>query len=240
MNIRNQTALVVGASSGIGRETAVLFAREGVRVMASARREDRLRSLRDTLAAEDLAVEYHVADAADPAAMEELARVTGERLGEIDILVYATGTNIADRALNRLRRETWDHMISVNLSGAYYITRAVLPGMRERGRGHIIFIASISGMVPDVSGVAYQAAKRGLIGLSHAIRVEEKQHGIRTCAILPGLVDTEILDYRPVKTPAETLAKALRPEDVAEAVLAVCRLPERAVVPELQIVPTLL
>ena len=240
MNIRNQTALVVGASSGIGRETAVLFAREGVRVMASARREDRLRSLRDTLAAEDLAVEYHVADAADPAAMEELARVTRERLGEIDILVYATGTNIADRALNRLRRETWDNMISVNLSGAYYITRAVLPGMRERGRGHIIFIASISGMVPDVSGVAYQAAKRGLIGLAHAIRVEEKQHGIRTCAILPGLVDTEILDYRPVKTPAETLAKALRPEDVAEAVLAVCRLPERAVVPELQIVPTLL
>jgi NADP-dependent 3-hydroxy acid dehydrogenase YdfG len=233
-------ALVVGASSGIGRETAVLLARDGVRVMASARREDRLRQLRAAVQGEGLALEYHVAVASDPDAMETLARVTRAQLGEIDIMVYATGTNIPDRALTRLRRETWDRMISVNLNGAYYITRAVLPGMRERGRGHLIYIASISGQVPDVSGAAYQAAKRGLIGLAHAIRVEEKEHGIRTCAILPGLVDTEILDNRPVKPPPETLAKALRPEDVAEAVLAVARLPERVVVPELQILPTVL
>jgi serine 3-dehydrogenase (NADP+) len=231
---------VVGASSGIGRETAVLLARDGVRVMASARREDRLRQLRDALASEGLSLDYHVADAADPAAMEELSRITRERLGEIDIMVYSSGTNIPDRALKRLQRETWDHMISVNLNGAYYITRAVLPAMRDRGRGHLIYISSISGVVPDVSGAAYQAAKRGLIGLAHAIRVEEKEHGIRTCAILPGLVDTEILDRRPVKPPPETLAKALRPEDVAEAVLAVARLPERVVVPEMQILPTLL
>ena len=208
--------------------------------MASARREDRLRGLRDKLAAEELALEYHVADAADPAAMQELANVTRDRLGDIDIMVYSTGTNIPDRALKRLQRETWDHMISVNLNGAYYVTRAVLPAMRERGRGHLIYIASISGVVPDISGAAYQAAKRGLIGLAHAIRVEEKENGIRTCAVLPGLVDTEILDRRPVKPSPDTLAKALRPEDVAEAVLAVCRLPERAVVPELQFMPTLL
>jgi serine 3-dehydrogenase len=240
VNLRGQIALVVGASSGIGRETAILLARDGVKVMASARREDRLRGLRDELAAENLTLDYHVADAADPAAMEELARVTRERLGEIDMMIYATGTNIPDRALTRLQRETWDNMIAVNLSGAYYITRAVLPAMRERRRGHLIYIASISGVVPDVSGAAYQASKRGLIGLAHAIRVEEKERGIRTCAVLPGLVDTEILDRRPVKPPPEMLAKALRPEDVAEAVLAVCRLPERAVVPELQIMPTLL
>ena len=129
---------MVGASSGIGRETAVLLARDGVRVMASARREDRLRQLRAAVQGEGLALEYHVADASDPDAMETLARVTRAQLGEIDIMVYATGTNIPDRALTRLRRETWDRMISVNLNGAYYITRAVLPGMRERGRGHLI------------------------------------------------------------------------------------------------------
>ncbi len=240
MTLRNQTALVVGASSGIGFQTAVLLAREGVRVMASARREDRLRGLRDSLAAENLALDYHVADAADPDAMEALAAAARHRLGEIDIMVYSSGANIPDRALTRLQRETWDHMISVNLNGAYYITRAVLPAMRARRRGHLIYISSISGVVPDVSGAAYQAAKRGLIGLAHAIRVEEKENGIRTCAVLPGLVDTEILDRRPVKPSPETLAKALRPEDVAEMVVAVCRLPERAAVPELQIMPTLL
>jgi NADP-dependent 3-hydroxy acid dehydrogenase YdfG len=240
MSLRNQVALVLGASSGIGRETAILLARDGVRVMASARREDRLRELREALKGEGLPLEYHVAEASDPGAMETLARVTRERLGEIDIMVYSTGTNVPGRALTRLTCESWDRIVTVNLNGAFYITRAVLPAMRQRGRGHLIYISSISGQVPDVSGAAYQASKRGMIGLAHAIRVEEKEHGIRTCAILPGLVDTDFLAYRPVETPAETRAKALRPEDVAEAVLAVARLPESVVVPEMQILPTLL
>jgi serine 3-dehydrogenase (NADP+) len=92
--------------------------------------------------------------------------------------------------------------------------------------------------VPDVSGASYQAAKRGVVGLAHAIRVEEKQNGIRTCVICPGLVDTELLEKRPVKPAPEVLAKALQPEDVAEAILFVAKLPPRAVVPELQLMPT--
>jgi NADP-dependent 3-hydroxy acid dehydrogenase YdfG len=112
--------------------------------------------------------------------------------------------------------------------------------MRERGAGHLIYIASVSGLFADVSGAAYQASKRGMLGLAHAIRVEEKENGIRTCVIMPGLVETEILDKRPVKPGPEILAKALQPVDVAEAVLAVAKLPPRAVVPELQILPTCL
>jgi Short-chain alcohol dehydrogenase of unknown specificity len=131
-------------------------------------------------------------------------------------------------------------MVSTNLNGAYYITRAVLPHMRERAAGHLIYISSISGLVPDVSGAAYQAAKRGMVGLAHAIRVEEKENGIRTCVICPGLVETEILEKRPVKPTAEILAKALQPEDVAEAVLSVAKLPPRAVMPEVQLLPTYL
>lgn len=238
VTIENQTALVVGASSGIGRATAVLLAREGARVMASARREDRLRELQRSLAGEGRAIEIAPADASNPAQMEELARQTRARLGDIDILVYVTGTNIPDRSLKRLNIGLWDMMISVNLNGAYYITQAVLPAMRERGSGHLIYISSISGLTPDVSGAAYQAAKRGLLGLAHAIRVEEKEGGIRTCVICPGLVDTEILERRPVKTPPELVAKALQPEDVADAVLAVAKLPPRACVPELRIEPT--
>jgi serine 3-dehydrogenase len=131
-------------------------------------------------------------------------------------------------------------LIGANLNAAYYATRAVLPVMRQRKAGHLIYISSISGLVPDVSGASYQAAKRGVVGLAHAIRVEEKEHGIRTCVICPGLVETEILEKRPVKPSAETLAKALRPEDVAEAIIAVAKLPARVAIPELQILPTLL
>jgi len=236
VSLEKQVVLVVGASSGIGRETAILFSREGARVMAAARRADRLASLK----AEHPAIETGVADAGKLEDMNRLARDTVSRLGPVDILVYCTGTNVKDRALARLTPATWAMMVDVNLSGAFYITQAVLPAMRERGAGHLIYVSSISGIVPDVSGAAYQAAKRGMIGLAHAIRVEEKERGIRTCALCPGLVDTEILENRPVKPPPDMLAKALRPEDVAETILAVAKLPPRVVVPELQVMPTVL
>jgi len=238
--LKDQVVLVVGASSGIGRETAVLFAREGARVVASARRGDRLRGLQEQLAKEGHSIEIAPADASAAAEMEQLAERVRAKIGRIDVLVYATGTNIPDRSMKRLSNQIWEMMLSVNLNGAYYITGAVLPAMWEAGSGHLIYISSVSGLVPDISGPAYQAAKRGLLGLAHAIRVEEKDNGIRTSVICPGLVDTEILDKRPVKPAPEVLANALRPEDVAEVVLAVAKLPPRAVVPELQIVPTYL
>jgi len=240
VTIENQVVLVVGASSGIGRETAVLFAREGARVMASARREERLRELKESLAREGRNVETLAADAADASQTEHLAERTRQRFGEIDVLVFATGINVPDRSMKRLTKDIWDTVVRVNLNAAYYATAAVLPAMRQRHAGHLIYISSVSGLFADVSGAAYQASKRGLLGLAHAIRVEEKENGIRTCVVCPGLVDTEILDRRPVKPPAEILAKALRPEDVAETVLSVARLPPRVCVPEMQVVPTYL
>jgi serine 3-dehydrogenase len=236
VSLKDQAVLVIGASSGIGRETAVLFAREGARVTASARREDRLLDLQKQLAAEGFPIAFHAADASEASEMQRLA----DTVGKVDILVFAAGTNTPDRALTRLTVEIWDMMVNANLNSAYYITQALLPAMREAKAGHLIYISSISGIYPDVSGAAYQAAKRGLLGLAHAIRVEEKENGIRTCVICPGLVDTEILVHRPVKPSAETLAKALQAEDVAEVALSIAKLPPRAAVPEVQILPTLL
>ncbi|HXB70609.1 MAG TPA: SDR family oxidoreductase [Candidatus Acidoferrales bacterium] len=240
VSLKDQVVLVLGASSGIGRETAVLFAREGARVIASARRGDRLRSLQQQVVKEGHALDIAAADASNAAEMEQLAERTCEQCGKIDVMVYVTGTNIPDRSMKRLNPHLWDMMLSVNLNGAYYITNAVLPAMRQAGAGHLIYVSSISGLVPDVSGAAYQASKRGLLGLAHAIRVEEKENGVRTCVICPGLVDTEILDKRPVKPGPEVLAKALQPEDVAEAILAVAKFPPRVAVPEMQILPTYL
>lgn len=208
--------------------------------MAAARRENRLRELRQELQQQGHSVEIATADASDPAQMEKLNAETVRVFSSPDILVYASGTNTPHRALRNLTPPVWNELITVNLNGAYYATSAVLPSMRERKSGHLIYVSSISGLLPDVSGAAYQASKRGMVGLAHAIRVEEKEHGIRTCAICPGLVETEILEKRPVKPDAATLAKALQPEDVAEIILSVAKLPERAAVPELQILPTYL
>jgi NADP-dependent 3-hydroxy acid dehydrogenase YdfG len=240
VSLKDQVVLVIGASSGIGRETAVLFAREGARVMASARREERLRELQQQLKQEGHSIEIYPADASKTAEMKQLAEQTKSKLGPVDVLVYVTGTNTPDRYLPKLTPDIWDMMISVNLNGAYYATHAVLPEMRSRKSGHIIFVSSISGLVPDVSGSSYQAAKRGVVGLAHAIRVEEKENGIRTCVVCPGLVESELLEKRPVKPTPEVLAKAMQPADVAEAVLSVAKLPPRVAIPEMQILPTYL
>ena len=240
VSLKDQVVVVVGASSGIGRATAVLMAREGAKVMASARRKDRLEQWQKELAAEGHTVATFVADATDPAQMDALAKAAREKFGAIQIVVYATGTNTPDRAMKRLNPAVWNELITTNLNGAYYATQAFLPAMREARAGHIIYISSISGHTPDVSGAAYQASKRGMIGLSHAVRLEEKENGIRTTVINPGLVDTEILEKRPVKPSAEMLAQALVPEHVAEAVLACAKLPARAVITEMSIVPSAL
>jgi serine 3-dehydrogenase len=238
VSISGQVVIIVGASSGIGRAAAVLFAREGSTVIAAARREDRLQLLKEELAKEQREITVRRADASNPEDMQQLARETLQRFGKIDILVLASGINTRDRAMNRLTPEVWDSLISVNLSGAFYATHAVLPSMRSAHSGHLIYISSISGVITDVSGAAYQASKRGVLGMAHAIRMEEKQNGIRTSVICPGLVDTELLEQRPVKPAPEVLAQALQPEDVAETILHVAKLPPRAAIPELHLMPT--
>lgn len=240
VSLKDQVVVIVGASSGIGRATAVLMAREGAKVMASARRKDRLEQWQKEMAAEGHTVAIFAADATNPAQMDQLAAATREKFGPVQILVYATGTNTPDRAMKRLNPAVWNELISTNLNGAYYATQAVVPAMREAHFGHIIYISSISGHTPDVSGAAYQASKRGMIGLSHAVRLEEKENGIRTTVINPGLVDTEILEKRPVKPSPEMLAQALVAEHVAEMVMACAKLPPRAVISEMSIVPSAL
>jgi serine 3-dehydrogenase (NADP+) len=240
VSLSQSRVLVFGASSGIGRATAILFARAGARVLAAARRLDRLEQLQAELAAAGHKIEIFAADAAQPEEILALQRYATEKLGGVDTLVYATGTNTKDRWLPNLTNEVWDGIIETNLNGAYYTTRAFLPAMREAKKGHFIYVGSISGKVPDISGASYQAAKRGLLGMAHAIRVEEKVNGIRTCVICPGLVDTELMEKRPVKPDADTLGKALQPDDVADIIFAIASLPERAAVPELEIMPTVL
>ena len=177
-------------------------------------------------------------DVQDAAAVDRMIVRTREALGRIDILVYATGTNIPDRSLERLTRETWAMMLATNLSGAFYCTQAVLPVMREQGDGLIVYLSTGAVPKPDQSGVAYQASKHGLSGLAHGTMQEEKSHGIRTSVIFPGLTDTPLVLKRPTPTPPEVMAHALDPDDVARACLFVATLPPRAHVPELVLLPS--
>jgi len=234
MNIKDQVAIVVGASSGMGRATAKTFAAAGARVVLAARSADKLEALAAEIGGEALACPT---DARDVSQVEALIEMTAERCGRIDILVYATGTNIPARSLADLSHETWEMMIGTNLTGAFNCTKAVLPTMRQQQSGLIVYLSSGCVQLPDVSGVSYQASKCGLSGVDHGTHKEEQGNNIRTTVIFPGLCDTPLVLQRPTPTPPEVMAKALQPQDVADACLFVATLPSRARVPELVLLP---
>lgn len=228
-----QTALILGASSGMGRATALLLAEHGMHVVAAARRIDRL----ETLANDQSRIVPSAGDVTNADDLQRLVERTRAITGRIDLVVYATGTNIPDRALLEVSPARWNEMLATNLTGAFLTTQAVVPLMRQQGGGLIVYVASAAVQRADVSGVAYQASKHGLTGLAYATRVEERDHNIRTTVLMPGLCDTEILTKRPTPTPQEVMNHALDPADIAAAVLFLAQLPPRALVPELPIVP---
>lgn len=234
-SLQGQVAIVVGASSGMGQATALALAAAGAKVMAAGRRADRLQQLQANYP------DNIRCCPTDVIVRNEVDRLIAETLQawqRIDLLVYATGTNLPQRSLTQLSVEGWTELLQTNLTGAFHCTQAVLPAMRQKKGGLIIYLSTGAVQQADVSGVAYQASKHGLTGLAKGTRCEERDHGIRTSIIFPGLCETEILEKRPVPTPREVLDKALQPVDVAAAVLFIAQLPPRAVVPEMQLLPS--
>jgi serine 3-dehydrogenase (NADP+) len=234
-DMRGQVAIVVGSSSGMGRATARTYAQAGAKVVLAARRTDKLEELAQEIGD---AAWVCATDVEDTDQVEHLIDATLERLGRVDVLVYATGTNIPERSLESLSYATWNMMIATNLTGAFHCTKAVLPVMRAQQGGLILYLSSGCVQVPDVSGVSYQASKCGLSGLAHGTFKEEQAHGIRTTVVFPGLCDTPLVLKRPIPTPPEVVAKALQPQDVADACLFVATMPARARVPELVLLPS--
>lgn len=225
-SLSGSLAVVVGASSGIGAATARAFAGAGAEVHAAARRRPDIGE----------GVTSHELDITDRRAVDELARGLSAR-GDVHAVVVAAGTNVPERRLEELEPETWDHMLAVNLTGAYNVVHAFLPALRE-ARGDAVLVGSVSGSWPDPSGPAYQAAKAGLLALARAAGFEEHARGVRFTTVLPGVVDTPILERRPEPPSPEVRAQMLQPEDVAAACLFAVSLPARAHVPELTVLPT--
>ena len=223
-SLAGRVAVVAGASSGIGRASAALLASRGMEVHALARRRP------DIAGATAYAVDVTDREAIE-SALGGIAR--------IDALVYSAGTNVPRRRLGELTPTAWDDLVAVNLTGAFNLVRAALAKLRD-SRGDIVIVSSVSARWPDASGPAYQAAKAGLSSFAHAVALEERENGIRVCALEPGMVSTAIMDKRPQPPDAAARARMLVPEDVAEAIAFVLALPKRAAIPELVILPAAL
>lgn len=233
-----KVAVITGGGSGVGRAAALLFLREGAKVVIAGRDGAKLTAV----AAEAKAganLRTIPTDVTSPAQCQTLIQTATEAFGRVDVLVNNAGANLKARTIRELTPEAWDRMIRTNLDGAFYCTKAVLPQMFDRKDGMIINVVSVAGKRANpLGGAAYVAAKFGMGGLGLVLSNEEKDSGIRVSNIYPGEIDTPILKERPKPVTEEQRAVILKPEDVAEAVLFVAALPPRVSIPELVIKPT--
>ncbi|MES2185511.1 MAG: SDR family NAD(P)-dependent oxidoreductase [Pseudomonadota bacterium] len=240
--LKGQVAWITGASSGIGRACAAALVAAGARVALSARDAGPLEAVAAALRAggEGVEVGAFAMDVTDPATVRAAAEAIAVRWGRIDLLVNSAGLNIARRRWDEVDAAGWQRLFDVNVHGTYHCIQAVLPGMRARGGGLVVNIASWAGrFTSGKAGPGYNAAKSAVITLTQSLNMEEHRNGIRACAVSPGETATPIMQKRAVPPGAEALARMLQPEDVAAAVLMVACMPARACVNEVVISPTL-
>ena len=232
MKLEGKGIIVTGAGSGIGQAIAACFAAEGALVVSVGRNLEKLERAREAAGDAASRIFPKAADISGRQAVAEMAAWAEHKLGAVDIL------NIARRKLTELSIDDFDRVVDVNLKGAYYCIHEVLPKMRKRRQGLIINVSSVAGVRASVlGGTAYSASKFGMSALSLMIGLEEGRHGIRSCLVCPGEVNTPILEERPVVPAPEKRAAMLQPEDLAHAALFIATLHPRATIPELIITP---
>lgn len=229
-------AIVTGAGTGIGAAIAAALHGAGAAVTLVGRRAEPLARVAGRLGAERVLA--CSCDVADRNAVQAAVRDAAQAHGPASILVNNAGINTNPRSVAQVSLPDWDLTVAVDLSGVFYGVRAVLPAMRAAGAGTIVNIASTAGRWgSSLAGAAYSAAKHGVVGLTQVINDEESRNGIRCTVILPGEVETPILDRRPEPVSAERRRAMLQPEDVAAAALLAVTLPGRACITELVIKP---
>jgi len=237
--LQGKIIVVTGASSGMGQSIAVGLAAEGANLGLVARRADRLEETAALARARVSDVIVFPGDVADPALAKRTIDETLARFGHIHILVNNAGVNTFHRNLADTSVSDWHRVLDTNLTGAFLFSRYALPHMRAARTGHIINISSGAGLAPSApGGVAYSASKHGIHALTGSINLEERRHGVKACVIAPGEVDTPNLDIRPRPPAKADLAKMLRPEDIANAVIYVASQPEHVSIDLLVITPT--
>ena len=233
----NKVAVITGAGSGVGRATAVKLAQSGWTVVLIGRTESTLKATAD-LTKKAEACMIAPLRIGDLDTTNKIAAEVLKRFGRIDLVVNAAGTNVPKRSLEVLSMTDYHEMMDSNLNGAFYLIQAFLPTMRKQKSGTVVNIVSDAGrQASPKAGPGYVVSKFGMVGLTQAINAEERPNGIRACAILPGDIDTPLLDKRPAPPNSEARAKMLQPEDVADCVMLAANLPERAVIEELLIRP---
>jgi NADP-dependent 3-hydroxy acid dehydrogenase YdfG len=237
-----KTALITGATSGIGRATARLLAQNNFRLVICGRREDRLAELQDEFSAltEVQTLNFDVRKKKDVA--KAVASLPADFL-TIDVLINNAGNAHGLDPIENGDVDDWDAMIDINVKGLLYVSKAIIPGMVERKSGHIINIGSIAGKEVYANGNVYCASKHAVDAINQGMRMDLNQYGIRVGAINPGMVDTEFSEvrFKGDSQRAESVYKGLEPlhaEDIADIIHFVVTRPYHVNIADLLVLPT--
>lgn len=238
--IENKVIVITGASSGIGEETAKLLAAKGGKVVLGARRQDRLETLVAEIESKGGTAAAKATDVSKREEVEALIEFAREKFGRVDVLLNNAGIMpVAPMSMTRV--EDWDRMIDVNMKGLLYGIAAVLPGMKERGNGHVINVASVAGHKVLPNFTVYCATKHAVRAISEGLRMENPD--LRVTTISPGLIKTELEDSTPDAEIRDDVKDfysqhAIPPSSISEAIAYAIEQPDYVDVNELIIRPT--
>ena len=229
--LENKVALVTGGSSGIGRATAIAFARQGARVVVADRDAERGEQLAASIVTDGGEAFFVAADVTQSADVEAMVAAAIERYGALDCAFNNAGIEgVVGVPIHQAQEADWDRVIDINLKGVWLCLRHEIRAMREHGGGAIVNTASVAGLVGGTFGASYFASKHGVVGLSKAAAVENGTAGIRVNAVCPGVIKTEMADrLLDNDSRREQLVIAQHPigrlgtaEEVAEMVVWLC------------------
>ncbi len=238
-----RTVFVTGASSGIGQACAKAFAAAGARILMCARREERLHSLAVDLQQEyDVDVHLFALDVRDRDAVGAAINGLPDEWKSIDVLVNNAGLSRGLEPMQVGSMDDWDEMIDTNVKGLLYVSRAVIPGMVERGSGHVINIGSIAGREVYPNGAAYCASKFAVGALTKGMRIDLNGTGVQVSTVDPGLVNTEFskVRFHGDQQRADSTYNGMTPlsgDDIAETVLWVASRPAHVNIAEVLVFP---
>lgn len=237
-------ALITGATSGIGKATAEIFAQNGWNVIITGRRKERLEEFSNNLR-EDYKVDVHELcfDVRKFEQVETAIKSLPEKWQKVNVLVNNAGLAVGLNPIHEGIVEDWERMIDTNIKGLLYVTRTIAPMMIKQGYGHIINIGSIAGKETYANGNVYCATKHAVDALNKSMRIDLVHHGIRVTAINPGMVETEfsIVRFKGDEERAKKVYAGLQPlkaEDIAETIFWTASRPAHVNINDIIIMPT--
>ncbi len=239
MALKDKVCIITGGGSGIGRSAALMMADAGAKVVLVGRTVSKVESVKDEIEACGGAAMAIGLDVADYDGVIQMSNDVLSEYGQIDVLVNNAGHSSPHRRLMTTTPEELQAVLESNVTGTVYCSQAVVPHMRERGEGTIINVSSMAGVRASLlAGMAYSSAKAAVINFTEFLNTELKNTGIRSSVVIPGEVDTPILDNRPIVPSDDARTTMVTAEDTAEAIFLIANLPQRACIPELIIRPT--